>query len=68
MNDPVPGPLVPVGRSCDCGHPLVWRDGKPWCAVYGAHAPYIHWRDTAALGAQLVADLTDLTYRRRDAA
>jgi hypothetical protein len=23
--------------DCHCGHPLVWRDGLPWCSVYGTH-------------------------------
>lgn len=30
--------LVPVGRDCDCGMPLVWRHGHQWCAVYGSHS------------------------------
>jgi hypothetical protein len=23
--------------DCHCGHPLVWRNGRPWCSVYGTH-------------------------------
>jgi hypothetical protein len=30
--------LVPVGVDCDCGHPMVWRNGKyRQCAVSGTH-------------------------------
>lgn len=29
--------LLPVGKNCDCGHPLVWHHGQQWCAVYGTH-------------------------------
>jgi hypothetical protein len=29
--------VIPVGADCRCGHPLVWRDGGQWCAVYGSH-------------------------------
>ena len=32
-----PEPLLPVGRDCDCGQPLVWRHGEQWCAIYGSH-------------------------------
>jgi uncharacterized Zn finger protein (UPF0148 family) len=53
-----PDPLLPLGHDCDCGHPLVWRDGKPWCAVYGSHPLIVHVRNQAAPGAQLVRDLS----------
>lgn len=33
----VPSALVPVGRDCDCGHPLVWYGDEQRCAVYGTH-------------------------------
>lgn len=36
-----PDALVPVGRDCDCGMPLVWRQGHQWCAVYGSHSHLI---------------------------
>ncbi len=29
--------LLPVGRDCDCGFPLVWSGGHQRCAVYGSH-------------------------------
>ena len=32
-------PLLPVGRDCDCGHPLVWFHNEQRCAVYGRHRP-----------------------------
>lgn len=32
-----PFPLVPVGRDCDCGHPMVWYGDEQRCAVYGRH-------------------------------
>lgn len=35
--DHLPDPLLPVGRDCDCGHPLVWRRGEQVCAVFGSH-------------------------------
>jgi hypothetical protein len=34
-------PLLPVGRDCDCGHPMVWRLGEQRCAVYGTHRPVL---------------------------
>lgn len=33
----VPLPLVPVGKDCDCGHPMVWYGELQRCAVYGTH-------------------------------
>lgn len=29
--------ILPLGRDCACGHPLVLRDGAELCAVYGTH-------------------------------
>lgn len=29
--------LLPVGRDCDCGQPLVWYGDTQRCAVYGTH-------------------------------
>lgn len=29
--------LLPVGKDCDCGHPLIWWQGNQRCAVYGTH-------------------------------
>lgn len=54
-------PLLPVGKDCDCGHPLVWRDGEQWCAVYGRHPARpqeVRFRNYSAPGARLVAELT----------
>ena len=31
--------VIPSGRDCACGHPLVLRDGAELCAVYGTHPP-----------------------------
>jgi hypothetical protein len=52
-------PLLPVGRDCDCGHPLVWAHNEQRCAVYGRHAvsdwfPDIERRDLSAPFARLV--------------
>lgn len=33
----IPFALVPVGRDCDCGHPMVWYGDEQRCAVYGSH-------------------------------
>lgn len=41
--------LLPVGRDCPCGHPLVLRDGVETCSVYGSHRAPIE-----APGARLV--------------
>jgi hypothetical protein len=46
--------LLPVGRDCDCGCPLVWRHGKQWCAVYGSHPAQVHYRFPDAPGARLI--------------
>jgi hypothetical protein len=43
----VPFPLIPVGRDCDCGNPLVWHGDEQRCAVYGTHpapAQLVHFR------------------------
>lgn len=32
-----PSALLPVGRDCDCGFPLVWFGERQLCAVYGSH-------------------------------
>ena len=34
-----PSALLPVGRDCDCGFPLVWHWDGQRCAVYGTHPP-----------------------------
>ena len=60
--------IIPVGKDCDCGHPLVWRNGRQICAVYGRHpdadeiaswgdseARLIHYRNRNAPGADLIA-------------
>lgn len=63
--------LLPVGRDCDCGHPLVWRNGMTRCAVYGSHpapADPVHFRDWSAPGARLVQAVTLNTYPRKKAA
>lgn len=56
--------LIPVGRDCDCGHPMVWRAGHPICAVYGAHreprAEPVFWRNYEAPFAALVDELTEI--------
>jgi hypothetical protein len=57
MNGACAEPLLPVGRDCDCGAPLVWMRGAQRCAVYGTHpAPVdvVHFRNLAAPGAELV--------------
>jgi hypothetical protein len=60
--------ILPVGRDCVCGYPMIWRAGAQICAVYGTHpasidhsmftdAPEgnpIHFRNYAAAGASLV--------------
>lgn len=53
--------LLPVGRDCDCGFPLVWRGQHQHCAVYGAHrmpTPAINFRNLDAPCARLVDELT----------
>ena len=63
--------LVAVGRDCDCGHPLVWRDGIKVCAVYGLHTPRDPGellRDTNAYAAALIDELVEMTpYRGKKA-
>lgn len=68
----VPAALVPVGRDCDCGHPLVWVGDEQRCAVYGTHpAPAQPVRFRAAPGAhdELIWQLATLpcpsSYSRR---
>ena len=39
-----PEALMPVGKDCDCGYPLVWRRDKQVCSVYGTHPTPIHYR------------------------
>jgi hypothetical protein len=59
--------VLAVGRDCDCGMPMIWRDGAQRCAVYGSHpapADPVHFRDHGAPGARLVDELTAM---RRDA-
>jgi hypothetical protein len=46
--------LLPVGKDCDCGHPLVWRHGQQWCAVWGSHPAPVHYRFPDAPGAALI--------------
>lgn len=52
-----PDALLPVGRDCDCGFPLVWRHGEQWCCVYGSHPAPVHYRFPNAPGAGLVRDV-----------
>ncbi len=60
--------LIPVGRDCDCGFPLVWRRGRQWCAVYGTHpAPGIFMRDPTAPFAELVRMCMDAPNMTRNA-
>jgi hypothetical protein len=60
--------ISPVGKDCDCGHPLIWIAGRQVCAVYGRHPSddeivsftgvderLIHYRDRGAPGAALIA-------------
>lgn len=54
MSDPLEQALVPVGRDCDCGFPLVWRGNKPYCCVWGSHPAPVHYRFPDAPGARLV--------------
>ena len=55
-------PLLPVGRDCDCGHPLVWFNDQPSCAVYGTHPATgaAYFRNYHAAASQLVTDLARL--------
>jgi hypothetical protein len=71
--------MIPVGKSCDCGYPLVWRDGVQWCSVGGTHpAPerfdaFVFRFDRSAPFAALVIELdgmldpTEKGVRRRAA-
>jgi predicted nucleotidyltransferase len=56
--------ILPVGRDCDCGHPLVWRDSAQVCAVYGRH-PSV---DEVAQFADDQADDRVRVLRRRETA
>ena len=65
MRTPTPQPLNPVGRDCDCGHPLVWHKNTQWCAVYGTHPEHrepLHYRNIHAYAARLVDELDQMTY------
>jgi len=31
--------ILPVGRDCECGQPMIWVDDFERCAVYGRHLP-----------------------------
>lgn len=49
--------LLPVGRDCDCGFPLVWFGDRQVCAVYGRHPAGrqpVHFRDRRAEFADLI--------------
>lgn len=52
-----PDALLPVGKDCDCGFPLVWRHGKQWCSVYGSHPVSLGMRDRTAVLANVVDEL-----------
>ena len=55
-------PLIPVGKDCDCGHPLIWRNNQQWCAVYGSHPQQdIYHRNPNAYAARLVDELDAMT-------
>ena len=61
-------PIVPVGRDCDCGHPLIWRRNEQRCAVYGRHEPrqYVWvYRNTDAPLTDVVDTLDALNNIRR---
>lgn len=57
----VPLPLLPVGRDCDCGFPLVWYGDRQRCSVYGTHAAPaqpIHYKGAQSTGvARLIHDI-----------
>lgn len=60
--------LLPVGRDCDCGCPLVWRQGQQWCSVWGSHPYYPRigsWKD--APGADLIRAVMDCPNMTRNA-
>jgi hypothetical protein len=61
--------MIPVGRDCDCGYPLVWRLGEKWCAVYGSHPLPDHARvqNTDAPFAELVLEIDGEMQRKRRA-
>lgn len=63
--------IIPVGKNCDCGHPLIWRNGRQICAVYGRHpadeevatfgppgARIIYYRNRNAFASRLIDDLS----------
>jgi hypothetical protein len=62
----VPLALLPVGRDCDCGCPLVWYLDAQVCSVYGTHPPLVTYRDRDAFASALVDEMagTPLVMRR----
>ena len=57
--------LLPVGKDCDCGHPLVWRGSAQLCAVYGRHpidGERVFFRTLNARGASLIANVMRATH------
>lgn len=60
----LPQALLPVGKDCDCGHPLVWWNDKPRCSVYGSHPTIVYYRNIAAPAHRLVRDVAALDRRR----
>lgn len=59
--------LVPVGKDCDCGHPMIWMRGQQRCAVYGSHpttADPVRFRNLHAPGAELVRLVLANTWKR----
>ncbi len=63
--DPLVEALLPVGKDCDCGFPLVWRRGEQWCSVYGSHPVIVTWRNRSAYAARLVDELDAMSGGRR---
>lgn len=62
--------LIYVGKSCDCGFPLVWRNGIQRCAVYGSHpapAERVTFWNQAASHAALVKAVMDCPNMARGA-
>ena len=68
--------VVAVGKDCDCGNPLIWRNDEQYCAVYGTHPPdgeTLHFRDHAAAASALIEacmaapNMATRTVRRRNA-
>lgn len=53
--------VLAVGKDCDCGHPLIWRERVQVCAVYGHHPDLgdrVSFRDQTAAGARLVDEIS----------